>query len=311
MNRSLLFLALLLLNLSLQAQDSLPDSKEIKINEYVTGTLLLPPEGKTEVLVIMIPGSGPTDRNGNQAFMKNDAFKKLAVGLAERDVATFRYDKRILQMQRLGIKEEDIRFDDFITDAVSVIDHFKQQERFEEIIVLGHSQGSLVGMVGAKDRAAAFISLAGPAEPIDSVITEQVATQMPGLKENVEQTFAEIRETGSSTNYNPILEAIFRPSVQPFIASWMKFNPQEELQELDMPILLVNGDKDLQVYPDSAEKLKKVKPDAELVILEGMNHVLTKIEGDALENSKSYNEATRPLHPELIPVLIKFIDSVE
>lgn len=293
------------------AQQKLYNSEEIKINKYVEGTLLSPTAKENVPLVIMIQGSGPTDRNGNQSFMKNDSFKKLATALAEEGIASFRFDKRILHMRELGLKEEEIKFDDFITDASTVLDYFKQDPTFQKIIVLGHSQGSLIGMVSAKDKVDAFISIAGASEPIDSLIIAQIGGQMPGLKQNVQESFTEMRETGSSKNYNPMLEMIFRPSVQPFILSWMKYDPQDEIEKLDIPVLVINGTSDLQIKELEAEKLKQARPTARLVILDKMNHVFRKIEGGALENSKSYNTAKLPLHPELVPVIVKFINTLE
>lgn len=310
--RTKIFSAILFLfsTLTIAQQDSVI-SQEVDINQYIKGTLTRPSTGTSPSLVIIVGGSGPVDRNGNQSFMKNDSFKKLATELSEEGISSYRFDKRILQMRNLGIKEEDIRFEDFITDVSSAIEHFRKTNEFENIIVLGHSQGSLAGMVAAKDKADGFISIAGAAQTIDSIIVGQIAGQMPGLKENVEQSFADMRETGSSKNYNPMLEMVFRPSVQPFILSWMKYDPQEELKKLDIPVLLINGSNDLQVKEDQAEKLHASHPSSKLVILDKMNHVLRKIEGDDLENSKSYNDPGLPLHPELVPVITDFIKNLE
>lgn len=302
-----LLIFLLFLSVAVVAQDATVTSEEIQVTPYVEGTLLRPLHIEKPPLVIMLQGSGPTDRNGNQAFMKNDSFKKLANELGKNGIASFRFDKRISRMSEMGIREEDMRFDDFIKDAADVISHFKDSPGFGDLVVLGHSQGSLVGMVAAKDKADGFISIAGAAQPIDSIITQQVVQQLPQLEESVKQTFAEMREKGSSTNYNPVLESIFRPSVQPFVLSWMKYNPQEEASKLEMPVLLITGTKDLQVEQKEAEKLSAANPEAELVILENMNHVFRKIEGSDLENSKSYNEPGLPLHPELTPAIVDFI----
>lgn len=285
------------------------EKEEIMINQFVSGTLLSPSVEKPP-LVVLIQGSGPTDRDGNQSFMKNDSFKKLAQELGKNGIASFRYDKRIMKMGELGIKEEEIRFDDFITDAVSVLDYFREREGFGKIIVLGHSQGSLVGMLGAKGRADAFISLAGVAQPIDSVLISQLELQMPQLKENAVGAFREMREKGSTTSYHPLLASLFRPSIQPFMLSWMKHDPAEILSTLEIPVLIINGTKDLQASQEEAHKLKEAKPNAHLVLLEKMNHILREIDGDDLENSKSYNEPNRPLHPELVPALTTFIQAL-
>lgn len=91
----------------------------------------------------------------------------------------------------------------------------------------------------------------------------------------------------------------------------MAFNPSEEITKLDIPVLVLNGSFDLQVDVKDAEILKDANPNAELVVLENMNHIFRKIEGENLENTKSYNEPGRELHPELIPALVEFIQSID
>ncbi|MFD2516700.1 alpha/beta hydrolase family protein [Salinimicrobium flavum] len=303
-----LFILFLIFTTIAIGQETPLNSEEVEVDKYVKGTLLTPATETSAPLVLLIQGSGPTDRNGNQSFMKNDSFKKLANELAREGIASFRFDKRILHMSKLGIKEEDIRFENFIEDASSAVDHFRTENRFSKVIILGHSQGSLVGMVVAKEKKAdAFISIAGASKTIDSIITSQVALQMPSLSENVEQSFRDLRESGSSRNYDPMLEMIFRPSVQPFILSWMKYDPKEKITDLDMPLLLINGTKDLQISEQEAQSLKRANPDAELLLIENMNHVLRNISGSELENSKSYNEPGLPLHPQLTPAIVEFI----
>ncbi|MFD0976217.1 alpha/beta hydrolase [Salinimicrobium gaetbulicola] len=306
-----IFVLLFLVTSITFGQNNQLSSEDIKINKFVEGTLLKPTTQERPPLIIMIQGSGPIDRNGNQSFMKSDYFKKLAYELAEKGIASYRYDKRILRASQLGLQEKDIRFDDFISDASSVLAHFKNDSTFSKLVVLGHSQGSLVGMVAAKDAADAYISIAGPSQPIDSVITQQIAKQVPGLKENVQTSFKEIRETGSSNSYNPVLETVFRPNLQPFMLSWMQYDPRKEIADLEIPVLIINGNKDLQIGEESAQELKDANPDAELVIIDKMNHVLRKIEGSDLENSKSYNEPGNPIHAELVSTLVKFIKSID
>lgn len=311
MKNRIFSLLLVFATLTIAAQQASVTAEELDINQFIKGTLVSPVAEENPDLVILVHGSGPVDRNGNQSFMKNDSFKKLATELSVSGVATYRFDKRILQMDRLNIKEEDIRLDDFIADVVSAIEYFKKNGNYKNVVVVGHSQGSLVGMVAAKDRADAFVSIAGAAHPIDTIIVEQIAVQMPGLKESAQQSFKEMRVTGSSKNYNPMLEMIFRPSVQPFILSWMHYDPQEYIKALDIPVLLINGSSDLQVKEEQAAKLQEAKPEAKLVILDKMNHVLRKIEGDDLENSKSYNQPDLPLHPDLVPEIVNFIKSLQ
>ena len=296
---------------NISAQEAFQE-KDITVNKFIDGTLTTPAAGQARSLVIFVQGSGPTDRNGNQPMMKSDFAKKIAHQLAGNDIASFRFDKRIFKMKELDIKEKDLRFEDFVTDIESVISYFRKEGKYENIIVAGHSAGSLQGILAAKDNADAFISLAGAGESIDKIIVGQIAKQAPGLKENTQQAFDELIATGSTSSYNPMLQSIFRPSVQPYMASWIKYDPAQEMAKLDIPVLIVNGTADIQVSPEEAKMLEKADPDAKLVIIEDMNHVFRKVESDdALENTKTYNEPNRPLHPELIPVLTDFIKAQE
>lgn len=286
--------------------------KEVKINKFIDGTLSLPAGTNTDKLAILISGSGPTDRNGNQPMMKNDAMKKLAHKLAENGIASYRFDKRIFKMNKLEIREEDLSLDDFVIDVRNILEHFREKEKFENIILLGHSQGSLIGILAAENNADAFISIAGAGQPIDNIIVDQIGKMAPPLAENARTAFDEIRQNGITQNYSPMLESMFKPSIQPFMSSWMKYDPSKEISKLDIPVLIINGTRDIQVDVSEAELLKKASENASLFILEDMNHIFRKIDSeDRLVNTKSYNEPNQPLHPDLVPAIVKFIQEIE
>ncbi|MEH6538188.1 MAG: alpha/beta hydrolase [Psychroserpens sp.] len=282
-------------------------SEELAVNKLIDGTLLSPNDQSKPKLAIIIAGSGPTDRNGNQNFLKSNSLKKLAESLTNKGIATFRYDKRIVKQILKNKVDPNITFDDFVTDAISVVDYFKTKNKYATIYVIGHSQGSLVGMLAAKDRADGFISLAGAGQSIDEVITEQISTMDPSLVDGTKKAFESLKQGKTTTNYPPALASIFRADVQPFIMNWMQYNPQELIKSLSIPTLIVNGTKDLQVSVDEAKLLKAASEKAELKIIDNMNHVLFIIEGGQLENSKSYNESSRKISEELITTVSNFI----
>lgn len=289
------------------AQEKNYTAQDIAVNKLIDGTLLTPNNSKKPNLVIIIAGSGPTDRDGNQNFLKSNALKKLAEGLSAKNIATFRYDKRIVKQIKKGNVDKNMLFDDFVVDAKSVVTYFKTLKKYNKIYIAGHSQGSLVGLLAAKDNIDGFISLAGAGQAIDKVIIEQIEKTAPMFLEDTKRVF-KILENGKTTaDFPPALASVFNLDVQPFIANWMSYNPETEIKKLDMPILIINGTKDLQVTEVEAKLLKEAAPKAELKIIEKMNHILVPIEGDNLENSKSYNEASRALSPELIEAIIDFV----
>ncbi|MFO8147049.1 MAG: alpha/beta hydrolase family protein [Bacteroidota bacterium] len=305
-------LALIFTTLSF-AQDSISSLEQnLSIDKFTDGTLVLPEIAENPPLVIFIQGSGPVNRDGNAPMMKNDGMKKISKELADNGIASFRYDKRIFKMDKFRLKEEDLTFNDFVLDLSNIIQYFQKEKNFSKIIVAGHSEGSLIGILGAQaETVDGYISLAGAGRKIDDIIVGQLFKQSAELSENARVAFDEMKTNGSTQNYSPYLESIFRPSVQPFINSWMKYDPAGEISKLEIPVLIINGSNDLQVDVRDAELLKEANPGAKLVILEDMNHIFRKIEGENLDNTKAYNEPARPLHPELIPTLADFVKSIK
>lgn len=306
-----IILVLLPLTVFSQFERGKPQDKgDLNISPFVEGSLIVPKNIEKPPLAILIGGSGPVDRDGNQPMVQNNSLKFLAEAMEKQGIASFRYDKRIVKKLKSGdFTEEDIRFDDFIKDAIDVLEYFQSSNKFSKLVVIGHSQGSLVGMVAAQDRADAFISIAGAGQEIDDVIVDQLEKQAPGLKDNARSAFDDLRANGIAVQYSPGLASIFRASLQPFLISWMKFNPQEELSKLEIPVLIINGNKDLQVQLSEAELLRKAKPGAQFKMIEGMNHIFRNVEGDDIDNSKTYNNPKLPIMQELVDVISSFINT--
>jgi len=306
--KTIFFASLFVLSTTIVIAQNESISQDIKVNSLVYGTLVKP-KIKNSNLMIIIGGSGPTDRNGNQQMMQNNSLKMLAQDLAQEGIATFRYDKRIFTLlKQRALQEEKLRFDDFIDDAVSVINYFKKKNTFDKIFVLGHSQGALVGLMATlQTQVDGYISLAGAGQGIDQVIINQIGMQMPGLKEETITALATLKEKGSVKDFNPALTSLLRKSVQPFMASWMKYDPAQEITKISVPVLVLNGTKDLQVDVQEAQALKAALPQANLKIIENMNHVLKTVTGTDLENSKTYNDTTLPLADGLIPAISDFL----
>lgn len=288
------------------------DKEEISINSLLNGTLYSPlKQTKKTNLVILIAGSGPTDRDGNQKNLINNSSKYLSEELAKSGIAVFSYDKRIIAQMMAGtVNEETLSFDDFVNDAKDVFTYFKNQKKYNKIIIAGHSEGSLIGMLAANNNADAFISLAGAGRTIDAVLVEQIEKQAPFLKEEVQKDL-EILKSGKTFELkNQMLASLFRASVQPYMISWIKYNPQAEIKKLKIPVLLINGTKDLQVSVADAELLKKAKPDAELFIIDNMNHIFKEITGNETENMKSYTNPDLPIATKLTNTITAFIKSL-
>lgn len=308
MKKHLVIFLLFIFSISV-AQEVTYTSKEVTISKHINGTLLTSIDANKPDLAILIAGYGPTDRDGNQNFLKTNNIKKLAIGLTKNGIATFRYDKRIVKQIRQNNVDKNLSFDDFVTDAIDVLDYFKNLNQYNKIYIVGHDQGSLIGMLAAKDKADGFISIAGAGQTIDSVIIEQIEKTAPQFTADTKRIFNILKSGKTTTDYPVALSSIFNIETQRFFMSWMKHNPVDIISTLNVPTLIINGTKDLQVSEAEALLLKEAAKDASIQIIKNMNHVMVTIAGDDLENSKSYNESQRPLADGLLEKIISFITS--
>ncbi|MBP0903564.1 alpha/beta hydrolase [Mariniflexile gromovii] len=276
----------------------------------IYGTLLIADTTQVTPIVLIIAGSGPTDRNGNNPMMANNSLKMLAEGLAEHGIASLRFDKRgIAESKNAGEKETDLRFENYIDDVKAWCYLIEKDKRFSNLIILGHSEGSLIGMIAAQENNAnKFISLAGAGFPASDILRKQLKEQ-PGLVLPLSLPIIEKLEKGETVSNPPqMLNALFRPSVQPYLISWFKYNPQIEIAKLEIPVLIVQGTTDIQVSIEDAEKLHEANKMAKKVIIENMNHILKASEADRTKNIQTYSHPTLPLKAELIPTLVNFIN---
>jgi uncharacterized protein len=274
------------------------------------GCIDLPAGNGPFPIAISIAGSGPTDRDGNQPGMKNDSLKLLGQGLAARGIAVLRYDRRgIGQSKKTAPREEDLRFEMLADDVVAWVKLLRNDKRFSQVGIVGHSEGALVGMLAARRAPAdAFVSLAGVGRKAHVVLREQLAKNLPArLSEKSGPIIDELVAGRTVPEVPKDLAGLFRPSVQPFLISEFKLDPTQEIARLKMPVLIVQGTTDLQVAVVDAKILAAAKKDAKPLVLDGMNHVLRKASSSQLEQLRSYYDASQPLMPGLTGEIAAFL----
>lgn len=280
------------------------------------GTLALPASKSRWPVVLIISGSGPTDRNGNIAGIagSNNSLKMLADGLAVNGIASLRYDKRGIgeSVKALG-NEADLRFDAYIDDAVLWSKQLRSDKRFSTLTIVGHSEGSLIGMVAAQGSGAdGYVSLAGSGRPAGQLILDQLRPQLPpDMMKESEGVVAALTAGKTVDTFPQPLFSIFRPSVQPYMISWFRYDPAVEIAKLSVPVLIIQGTTDIQIKVDEARLLAKAKPSAQLIIVEGMNHVLKNVPTKMDEQTKSYGDPSLPLMPQVVTETVKFVKKVE
>lgn len=310
MKTSIFTLIGLLLALYLSAQRT--DTLIFNVNgAKINSVLTVPKTGNQAPLAIFIAGSGPTDLDGNNPMMKNNSLRYLSDALVTSNIATLRFDKYgIAKSADPNFDESKLTFDHYVNDVVSMIEQMKSKG-FSEIYIVGHSEGSLIGMAAIQNaNVKGFVSVAGAGFPADEILKTQLKPKLPPDLFNLSVNLIDSLKNGYPVKWAPqSLYSLFRPSVQPYIISWFKYSPVDLISKLKCPSLILQGDKDLQVTVTDAQNLEKASKNGKLLIIKDMNHVLKTVTGDAQENFAAYSNPELPVNPELTKAVIDFIQS--
>jgi hypothetical protein len=282
----------------------------------IAGTLLVPTGTSATPLVVMIAGSGPTDRDGNTVgtAFHSSGLAQLAESLATHGIASVRYDKRGIAGSASAVqRESDMRFDTLAADAAAWALKYRGDARFTKIIIVGHSEGALLGLIASRQAGAdGYVSLEGPARRADLVLREQLAAApfTPLLRAQSDTIMASLVSGQTYASPPPELAAVFRPSVQPYMISWFHYSAADEIRRVNVPCLIVQGTSDIQVLPAEATLLKAANPACESRLVDGMNHVLKHASGTLAEQMPSYQDPSMPLAPGLVEGVVSFVKSV-
>ncbi len=269
-------------------------------------------------VVLIVPGSGPTDRDGNATNgMKPQTYRLLAEGLAKRGIASVRIDKRGMFGSRAAIADANaVTIDDYAADVRAWISVIRNRTGASCVWVLGHSEGGLVALVAAQkaENLCGLILVATAGRPLGAVLREQLRSNPANapLLDQAESAIARL-ETGQRvdvTGMHPALLALFRPEVQGFLINVLSFDPAKLIAACRQPILIVQGQRDIQVGEDDAKTLAQANPAATLALLPDTNHVLKSVTtADRDANIATYLNPSLPLAPGVIDAIASFIQA--
>lgn len=281
----------------------------IATGDTLYGTLVSPKLQVKPNVVLIIAGSGPTDRDCNSLMgLRSDAFKMLADSLSTAGIASLRYDKRGVGDSKIKNQDESsVRFEDFVDDAVLLLRKLKSTQQFGKIFIAGHSEGALIGLLAAQREAVdGYISIAGAGENIGDVLSRQIRSSAPQMAAAADSIILQLKKGNRCSVTDPGLAAVFRESVQPFLIGWMKYSPDKEMAKLSIPVLILQGSTDLQVSVQDAERLRQANPKAKFYIIDGMNHILKFAPKDRTENFATYYKPELPIDSDLCAAIIQF-----
>lgn len=281
------------------------------------GALRLPSTGPLDRVVLIIPGSGPTDRDGNGPLVKSSTYKLLADALSTRGVSSVRIDKRGLFSSATAIPDANaVTMADYANDIQTWITVIRKWINVPCIWLMGHSEGALVSLAAAETATpvCGLILLAGPGRPMADILREQfgrVAKSEAVRKQAISAIAAlEAGKRFDTGGMDATLQPVFRDEVQNFIISLMAVNPTKLVSNFSGRVLIVQGKRDIQVSQVDAKKLKEANPNAELVLLADTNHVLKTVTTDDVQaNLATYTDPHLPLASGVVDAIVDFVQA--
>lgn len=280
----------------------------------LAGTFLASPAGAGSPVVVIIPGSGPTDRDGNSPVgVKASTYRLLAEALAERGVATVRIDKRGMYGSASAGDPNKVTIERYAADARSWAETARRTVGAPCAWLLGHSEGALVAQVAAEDSDAVcgviLVSAAG--RRMSDVLRAQLSAN-PANAPVLPQALAAIDtlESGGDVSLegmHPGLAPLFHPAIQPFLKSLFSYDPADLMRDYEGPAAVIQGSTDLQTTLEDARRLAEARPGVELIVLEGVNHVLKVAPVDRAANFATYADPELPLAPGVADAAASFV----
>ena len=275
------------------------------------GSYARPAEGPQRgPAVLIIAGSGPTDRNGNGPQLSTDTYRKLAEGLAASGIRSLRYDKRgIGESRAMATKEENVRFEDFVANVVTAANDLSKRDDVSAVFLAGHSEGAILALAAAATaHPRGVVLLCAPGRDLLSILRAQLKGKLPPELENPANKILDALASGNRVeDVPPPLLPVFRPSVQPFLIGTARYDPAKMIAQVKAPVLVVHAAHDLQVAQEDFDLLRAAKPDARFVILPESNHTLKASPADVQGNLALHQNREAPLDPGLLPPIVEFV----
>jgi pimeloyl-ACP methyl ester carboxylesterase len=277
---------------------------------------LLGAELKGAPVVLIVPGSGPTDRDGNGPLgLRASSYKLLAEGLAAQGIATVRIDKRGMFGSAAAVLDANaVSIEDYAADVRNWVLALRWLTAARCIWVLGHSEGGLVALAASRNEPdiCGLVLVATAGRPLGQVMREQFAAN-PANAPILDAALGAITELEAGRRVDvhalhPALRALFKPEVQGYLISTMALDPARLIAGIDKPVLILQGERDLQVSVADARRLQQAAPTASLVLLPATNHVLKAVaSADMAANFSTYGQAGLPLAPGVVDAIAAFV----
>ncbi len=286
----------------------------IKSGALGLGATLTMPRGTAGPIpvAVIIAGSGPTDRNGNSVMgIRPNSYAQLAWRLAERGIATLRCDKRGMPGTQGTFDITQMTLEDFAADARSAAESLARDPRFSRVVFVGHSEGASLALIAARQGApvAGVVHVSGLGRSLGEVMREQLSRQFDSATMVRYDTAWKYYLRGDQpTDVPQQMAMLFVPVNRTYMRSLAALDPPAAIRAVRQPVLLVQGESDLQATVADAERLHGARPDARLVLLPDVNHVLKRVADRTLPGQMStYQDPGIPIVPEAVQAIADWI----
>lgn len=268
----------------------------------VAGVLWSPATAGPHPLAVIVAGSGPTDRHGNNPLGEfGRAYDILAAELAGRGVACLRYDKAGVGASTLGVPASDVTIWTSVNVAEQMVAYGRGLGRFSRVTVVGHSEGGIVAMhLASRELVDAIVLLATPGRALQDVLREQLASRVPQQDLRAFDETVDAWKSGRADVTVPAaLASLFRPTNIAYYKSLFGLDIHALAASVNVPATVANGTDDAQVTTEDAEQLRRSNPRFHVHLVPGMNHGLKVANEDPFCSS-----ASEPLAPGLVQVIV-------
>ena len=278
------------------------------------GTFLAPADGGPILLVI--PGSGPTDRDGNSpAGLSAASYRLLAEGLAAQGIGSIRIDKRGMFASAAAVADPNaVTIDGYVADVASWIGAIRGKTGARCVWLAGHSEGGLVALAaaGKVDGLCGLVLIATPGRSLGTIMREQLQANpanAPVLPDALRAiALLEAGQHVDISGFHPALQQLFAPQVQDFLIDMMKLDPAKLAAATDLPMLIVQGNRDIQISLADAEALHATRPTAVYRVLNHVNHTLKTVDSEDLAaNIATYTDPNLPIAPAVVDTIAAFV----
>lgn len=285
----------------------------LKVDEgKLFGTLLLPEQKAPSIVVMIVPGSGATDRNGNgRGEIRPATYRLLSEALLKHGIGSLLIDKRgVGDSAGAAVAEYRLTLETFVGDVERWVEKLKNDPRVDKVVLFGHSEGGLISILAAQhlhDQIDKIILASTSGTDAATLMQKQAEGLPEKLAQDSKRILASLRKGHFINDFPAELDSLYRLPVQPYLMSWIKYDPVMEIKKIALPVLVLHGEADIQVPSNDALILSSSTKKALVRTFPGMTHTLKDLSPGETNQNSAYTDGRRPVSDGLVQAVVQFV----